>query len=286
MGENFGLFKSFGDRLFEGETPTNLGLIGSAIALDSDVLAFFNRVTAAGGTLSGTEQIAIANLVADLKGIGAWTFLKAIYPMVGSSAAACAQNLKDASFTGTFSSGWTFASTGATPNGTSAFMNTGLNTSTNLTKTAAHLSLYVRNNSNAGIPYDLGNSSDSGMTANPTYLLTRYTNNISYFGIADPNYATTFASLDSRGFWNIATNGSSTQTVYRNGTLWTTGIGTSGNLANNNLYLGAANGNGNPVFFSNKEYAFCTIGDGLTSTQAANLYTSVQTFQTTLSRQV
>ena len=74
MGENFGLFKSFGDRLFEGETPTNLGLIGSAIALDSDVLAFFNRVTAAGGTLSGTEQIAIANLVADLKGIGAWTF--------------------------------------------------------------------------------------------------------------------------------------------------------------------------------------------------------------------
>jgi hypothetical protein len=29
MGENFGLFKSFGDRLFEGETPTNLGLIGS-----------------------------------------------------------------------------------------------------------------------------------------------------------------------------------------------------------------------------------------------------------------
>ena len=29
MGENFGLFKSFGDKLFEGETPTNLGLIGS-----------------------------------------------------------------------------------------------------------------------------------------------------------------------------------------------------------------------------------------------------------------
>ena len=29
MGENFGLFKSFGERLFEGETPNNLGLIGS-----------------------------------------------------------------------------------------------------------------------------------------------------------------------------------------------------------------------------------------------------------------
>jgi hypothetical protein len=124
------------------------------------------------------------------------------------------------------------------------------------------------------------------MTTDPTYLQTRYSNNVSYFGIADPNYTTALASLDSRGFWNVATNGSSTQTVYRNGTLWTTGIGTSANLANNNLYLGAANANGSAAFFSNKEYAFCTIGDGLSTTNMANFYTAVQAFQTTLGRQV
>ena len=286
MGENFGLFKSFGDRLFEGETPTNLGLIGSTSLIDPDATAYFARVTAAGGSLSVTEQDAIITLVAALKSANLWDSIKAMYPMLGASASACAQNLKSASFTGTFSSGWTFASTGITPNGSSAFMNTGLNTSTNLIKTTAHLSVYVRNNSNGGVPYDLANSSDSGMTVNPTYLVTRYTNSMSYFGIADPTYTTSFASLDSKGFWNIATNGSSTQTVYRNGTLFTTGIGTSGNLANNNLYLGAANANGNPAFFSNKEYAFCTIGDGLSTTNMANLYNSVQTFQTTLSRQV
>lgn len=117
MGENFGLFKSFGDRLFEGETPTNLGLIGSTTLNDADAQAFFNRVSAAGGTLTATEQDAVNTLVFQMKAAGIWTGMKAIYPMVGSSAAACAQNLKSASFTGTFSSGWTFSSTGATPNG-------------------------------------------------------------------------------------------------------------------------------------------------------------------------
>jgi len=38
--------------------------------------------------------------------------------------------------------------------------------------------------------------------------------------------------------------------------------------------------------FSAKETAFSSIGDGLTDTQAANYYTAVQAFQTSLSRQV
>jgi hypothetical protein len=73
--------------------------------------------------------------------------MKAIYPMVGASAAACAQNLKSASFTGTFTSGWTFASTGATPNGTSAFMNTTLTPSVSLAANNIHLSYYSRTQS-------------------------------------------------------------------------------------------------------------------------------------------
>jgi hypothetical protein len=102
-------------------------------AFDADAQAFFNRVTAAGGSLTATEQTAVNTLVLELKGYSIWSSMKAIYPMVGASAAACAQNLKSASFTGTFTSGWTFASTGVTPNGTSAFMNTTLNSLNDLT---------------------------------------------------------------------------------------------------------------------------------------------------------
>jgi hypothetical protein len=248
-------------------------------------LAYYNRVIAAGGSLSTTEQNATKTLVADLKAYGIWSAMKAIYPKVGSSAAACAQNLKSSSFTGTFSSGWTFSSNGVQGNGTSAYFDTTLNTSTNLTTTSTNLTIYVRNNSNGGTPYDLANATNTGMTVNPTYVITRYTSSLAYIGIADTNYATSTASLDSRGFWSGGTNGSRTQNLYKNGTLLASSTG-SGSFANNNLYLGAANGGGTPAFFSDKEYAFCSIGDGLNATQQSNFYTAVQAFQTTLSRQV
>jgi hypothetical protein len=127
----------------------------TASAIDPDAQAFYNRVTAAGGSLSAIEQTAINTLVLDLKGFGLWTGLKAIYPMVGASAAACSQNLKSASFTASFSSGWTFASTGVTSNGASTYMNTTLSPTITLTNYNSHSSVYNRlNGSNAG--FDLG----------------------------------------------------------------------------------------------------------------------------------
>jgi hypothetical protein len=253
---------------------------------DPDAQAFVDRVYNAGGTLTSTEANAVNTLTISLKAAGIWTSMKAIYPMVGASAVACSQNLKSSSFTGTFSSGWTFTSTGVTPNGTSAFMNTNFNTSTNLVKTSAHLSLYVRNNSSVGTAYDLANASNGGMTIDSTYLITRYGGNFTYFGIADPSYTTGInVSLDSRGFW-CGTRVINNQFIYKNGTQVAIGTSGSTNLANNNLYLGAANANGTASFFSDKQYAFSTIGDELNSTQNADFYTAVQAFQTSLSRQV
>lgn len=261
---------------------------------DPDYFAFYNRVVAAGGSLTATEQAATQQLVLDLKAYSLWTKMKAIYPMVGGGSgstaarqAAFSQNLKSASFTGTFTAtGWTYASTGATPNGTSAYMDTGLNTLSQLTQTSTHLSVYVRNNSNNLNPYDIGNATSPGMTVNPTYLITRYGTNSAYIGIADSSYGTSASSTDSIGFWVGGTNGSLAQVLYRNGSSFTTGTTSSGTLANNNLYLGAANNGGAPSFYTDKQYAFCSIGDGLSATQTANYYTAVQAFQTTLSRQV
>jgi|688.fasta_scaffold157554_3 hypothetical protein len=251
---------------------------------DSDAQAFFTRVTVAGGTLSATEKLATNQLVLDLKSAGIWTSMKAIYPMVGASASACAQNLKSSSFTGTFSSGWTFASTGVTPNGTSAYFDTALNTLTNLTTTSTHLSIYVRNNI-LNAEYDLANASNIGLTTDPTYIITRYSGNLTFGGIADTTYGTNTASTDSRGFSSVATNGTRLQNLYKNGISIVNSTG-SGSFANNNLYLGAANGGGTALYFSTKQYAFCSIGNGLNATNQSNFYTAVQTFNQTLSRQV
>ena len=60
-------------------------------------------------------------------------------------------------------------------------------------------------------------------------------------------------------------------------------------MFNNNIYLANTNRsttNLPDVFWSTKQIAFATIGDGLDSTDATNLYTRVQAFQTTLNRQV
>jgi hypothetical protein len=211
--------------------------------------------------------------------------MKAIYPMVGASAAACAQNLKSSSFTGSFTSGWTFASTGVTPNGTSAYMDTNFNPVTqSQAQNSTYLSVYVRNNTGSG--YDMGNSQDVGIAVKPTYIISRYSTNNAYLGIADGTYTTTLTSFDSRGFWSGGTNGSSAQILYRNGANIKTGTSSQSGFFSSNFYLGAVNGGNSVQFPTNHEYAFSTISDGLSPTQNSNLYTAVQAFQTTLSRNV
>ena len=259
------------------------GIIGSGAAFDADAVAFFNRVTTAGGTLSTTEKQAVNSLVVDMKAAGIWSGMKAIYPMVGASAASCAQNLKSSSFTGTFSSGWTFASTGVLGNGLSSYFDTNFNQTTqSQAQNNTYLSVYIRNNNIGG--YDMGNG--LGFSTVSTYLIARYGAGLNYLGIGDGSYGTSTSSTDSRGLWSGGTNGSAAQILYRNGSSTATGTSPQIGVANNNLYLGAFNNAGAANVSSSHEYAFSTISNGLSATQNTDFYTAVQAFQTTLSRQV
>jgi hypothetical protein len=252
--------------------------------VDADAQAFFNRVTAAGGTLSGTEQTAVNTLVVQMKADGTWTPMKAIYPMVGASAAACAQNLKSSSFTGTFTSGWTFASTGVTGNGTSAYMDTNLNPNTTMTNYFAHLSFYNRtDNSSTGI--DIGCLADG---AADNYFLQCFSVglNATRGAVQRLNNYNLFTPTDKKGFFVANTSASNNSKLYQNGTLKNTN--TTTDLAikpPRNIVIGAANYT-SVIAFSNRECAFSTIGDSLTDTQASNFYTAVQAFQVSLSRSV
>jgi hypothetical protein len=252
------------------------GIIASSISgVDPDAAAFFARVTAAGGTLSATEKTAVNTLVVTMKANGTWTPMKAIYPMVGASAAACAQNLKSSSFTGTFTSGWTFASTGATPNGSSAYMNTGLTPSVNLSQNNVHLSYYSRTNI---IANQLEMGSYSG--ANLCYLIFNY-NNSGFSALNCPDTARPTPANPTTGFL-IGSRISSLEEKYYTNNVSQTRTALSTGLNTNSMYVGA----GNSGLYSSKQCAFSSIGDGLDATQASNFYTAVQAFQTTLSRQL
>ena len=249
---------------------------------DPDAQAFFNRVTAAGGSLTTTEKVATNQLVIDLKGYSIWSKMKAMYPMVGASAAACAQNLKSSSFTGTFYGGWTFASTGITGNGTSAYFDTNFNQSSNLTPSNNHISLYSRTDINSVVV-------DCGITNNVTHsfsqLLLRSGGTATFENGSQKITPTTATSL---GFYtgSALTAGIN---LYKNGTsISSSSAAQTRAMFNNDIYIGATNESttNSPFYFSARQFAFASIGDGLTSTEAGNFYTAVQTFNTTLSRQV
>jgi hypothetical protein len=250
---------------------------------DSDAQAFFTRVTVAGGTLSATEKLATNQLVLDMKSAGIWTSMKAIYPMVGASASACAQNLKSSSFTGTFSSGWTFASTGVTPNGTSAYFDTTLVPNTNLTTSSSHYSYYLRTNLSIAGNYAYGVSQVGNR-----FLLYPYSSGLGW--ISDMNDSTTRIVTNnppSTGFINGTRTSTTSHKLFKDGTQ--IGVRTTlstGSLPTINSYIGCQNEYGVANQFCPNQIAFHSLGNGLDDTQASAFYTNVQTFNTTLSRQV
>jgi len=265
-------------------TGLGLGLFRAAAggaSFDADAQAFFDRVTTAGGTLSETEKDATNQLVLDMKSAGIWSSMIAIYPMVGASAAACAQNLKSSSFTGTFSSGWTFASTGVTPNGTSAYFDTTLNIGTTFTDNAAAWA-YSRT---ASIPttdsFIFGARPSSGGA-----LSLDFYNGSRVFGLTQNTIDVNLGTNQGAGFFGLNRLNLSSVKIYKNGS----SVGSNTNtvvalFGSRTLYFGAENA-GAAQFYSNAQNAFGAISDGLTDTQASNFYTAVQAFQTTLGRAI
>jgi hypothetical protein len=253
------------------------GLIASQIAsFDADASAFFGRVSTAGGTLSATEKAAVNTLVVDMKAAGIWSGMKAIYPMVGASAAACAQNLKSSSFTGTFTSGWTFASTGATPNGTSDYMDTSLNLNIMNSINDISYGYYSRTNSPSVASFGWG---FTGVAFNEFYI--RYTDGNKYGYLFDSGN-NGGAAADCRGFNAMSRIASTTKYIQLNSTIDTYTNTSTGSLTSANFTFAR----GSQALGENRENALGFVANGLSSTNLSNFYTAVQAFQTTLSRNV
>lgn len=248
---------------------------------DAEAKAFFNAT----GITDATIQSAIIDLVQDLKDYGIWTKMKAIYPFVGGTVTSHKFNLvnpadTDTAFRLLFSGGWTHSSNGVLPNGINGYADTFLTPSSTLTQNSTHISFYSRTNvANTGS--DLGSS--NLLFANGLYITTRYTDNNSYSRINGQNVQ--FFNASSLGMFVGSRTASNVARIFKNNVLSATDNLTSTGLNNFTINIGALNVGGTRNY-SNRQLAFATIGDGLTNTEASNLYTAVQTFQTTLARQV
>jgi hypothetical protein len=255
----------------------------SLTIFDADAQAF---ITAAGIT-DNTQKTAINTLVVDMKGFGIWTKMKAIYPFVGGTATTHKFNLKNpldtnAAFRLVFNGGWTHSATGALPNGTNGYANTFLNPNAILSLSNSHISYYSRTLA-VGAQIEMG-----VFSADVPDKIIQIRLAVNYVAGSVSSFISFTTTTDARGFWLGTKRANNDRESYRNGiTQASSTINDATAYANIPIYIAARNNqNVSFDFPTSKECAFASIGDGLTDTEAANFYTAVQNFNTTLTRNV
>jgi hypothetical protein len=264
-------------------------MIGIAIAnslglklsgINPDAAAFI----AASGITDTTQINAINALVNGLQADGLWTKMKAIYPFVGGTATTHKYNLKDprdldAAFRLVFNGGWTHSSNGAQGNGVNTYANTFFKNQswTDLNSTSI---FYYGNAGASTTAWDTGNSPGTPfarITSSTSLNLTFQFNNTT---------PTALSVASKSGFFGMnRISSSQVNAFYNNTKLGTVNVNIVAGTNTNNYAIGSQFSNGTALN-SDRLFKFSLFADSLTDTEAANLYTRVQAYQTALSRQV
>jgi hypothetical protein len=210
--------------------------------------------------------------------------MKPLYPFVGGTASQHKFNLKDprdldAAYRLVFNGGWTHSSTGALPNGTTGYADTKFSPSSTLSVNSAHFSKYNRTNDLNGTKID--GCYDSN---NDTFFQQNYSNGNGIIG--GLSTIASYTPSDSRGLFTMTRTSNNLIKVFRNNSQISTNTVIAISVPSINVYIGVRNERTVPSFYNSYESAFASIGDGLTDAEATAFYTAVQTFQTTLGRQV
>jgi hypothetical protein len=192
----------------------------------------------------------------------------------------------DAAFRLVFNGGWTHSSTGALPNGTNGYADTKFVPSAQFSAGNNSSGIYIRTeNTNAGA---LIGTQSSGNSSTRNWMFVRL-DGTNYHEIRNNTslITSTTSPATSQGYWMSNRITTAQQKMFRNGS----------SIASNNhtenatfstvpFFISCQNNNGSAAEYSNRQLSFAHIGNGLTDTEAANLYTRVQAFQTALNRQV
>jgi hypothetical protein len=222
-------------------------------------------------------------LMNNISGWGVTPKLRAVYPTVGGTATTHKYNLinpvdTDAAFRLQYFGGWAHGSTGAKPNGGTAYADTFFTSANMLNQNAIGFGYYSRTNSN-GTEVEMGWAQD--------ILLEIRTSGVTYFRANQNVINSSFLDANSQGDYYVARTGVNIVTAYKNSSIVASNTITSATpSAGQKLYLGAWNSGGTPAFYSTKEYAIAHIDDGLNSTEVSRFRAAKQVFNTMLYRQV
>ena len=210
------------------------------------------------------------------------TKMKAVYPFVGGTASTHKYNFFDpldtnGAFRLQFNGGITHSSNGILFGGVNGYANTFLSPLTTLSLNNTHVSLYSRTNNTTAV-FDM---QSTGAVNSPT-LAINFGSTTSYYNVNQGAYSTV-VDASSSGFRMASRLSSTTEKLFKNNSLLSTGNVNSYQLSNGVIDIGRwFNGS----YYSDREYAFISIGNGLTDGEATTFYNLIQNMQTTLSRNV
>jgi len=268
-------------------TPTATPSSGSTQAQ-----AYIDAIVGAGATgLTATITGATVTLFNSLQSNGLYNKIYAMYPMLGGSAASCKFNAvnptdSDSAFRLTFGGGWVFNTSGATPNGISAYADTHL-TPSSYSQYSGHSSYYsTTQSSTAGV--------EIGAVQGPTAFDANYRLAIDYkvsgtdYRIFDINSFGNVASGTSvtgtTGYFITSRESDSYSAMYKNGSFNQSGSTATITGVTYSLYVGATNNTGTPISYTDRTCAIATIGQTLTSSEASTLSTIINTWATAVGR--
>jgi hypothetical protein len=119
------------------------------------------------------------------------------------------------------------------------------------------------------------------------YLIKQYDAGTKEFLVYDYLGGGLSRQSGNTGLFGAGRISTTTKTTQANSTAVSVGgTNTYPTISPYSFYIGALNAGNTPASSTAARIAFSSIGYGLTTTEAANLYTAVQRFQTTLGRQV
>jgi len=256
--------------LVSQEEPTN-----NCPITDLDAETFLDNA----GITDANMRCAVNVLTDDLKNSGLWSKMIAIYPFVGGTANSHKYNLKDprdldAAFRINYENTPSHSSNGVEClNGR---LDTNIVPANDMILNDTSLSIYSLT--------DLNGAYADFISLPTLQVYTRLSNLFlsDMYNVNGADARETASNSNSQGFFTASRLPSVKHSLYKNGILLASNNTTDGSLGATNLFIGGRNINDS----SERTYAFASIGTGLTDAEASTLYTIVQDFNTTLSRNV
>lgn len=271
-------------------------ILEAAPAVPSEVAAIVDSFVERSLITDQTQIDALTTLVTSARANGWWDLCDLIYPFVGGTAAAHAQNLKSSNFQIIWAGAVTHDANGVTGDGATGYGNPGYvpSSSGQMALNSVHTTVYTRVNGNSGGVYFGGTDGANnilylacgqGNTVNEMAMAANCpVGDIAFLAINRFNGTLNLTAMDRYDAANVHGYSSEAAGVY--GPMDQATAQASTGIQSTSAFILAYNNNGAAVLYQTANVAFLTAGASIGFALYQLMYADIEAFQTALVRQV